>query len=152
MSRFRVYAVEFDPGDRLILGLVKGFGLKGCCALASTVAHDAHNLLIMGTDAEEMAKAGNHVAQMGGGVCLVKDDQILASIPLPIAGLMSDQPVETVAEQAEALHDALRSCGCTLNNAFMPFSFLALPVIPEVRLTDLGLVDVATQSLVTLFA
>ena len=132
-------------------GLVRGFGLKGQCALASTVAHDAHNLLIMGTDTDAMAKAGNHVAQMGGGVCLVKDDQILASIPLPIAGLMSDQSVEMVAEQAEALHDALRSCGCTLNNAFMPFSFLALPVIPEVRLTDLGLVDVATQSLVTLF-
>jgi len=81
----------------------------------------------------------------------VKGDQILASIPLPIAGLMSDRPVKTVAEQAEALHDALRSCGCSLNNAFMPFSFLALPVIPEVRLTDLGLVDVASQSLVTLF-
>jgi len=133
-------------------GLVKGFGLAGCCALASTVAHDAHNLLIAGTDGEAMAKAGNHVAEMGGGVCLVKDDQILASIPLPIAGLMSDQPVETVAAQAEALHDALRSCGCALNNAFMPFSFLALPVIPELRLTDLGLVDVASQSLITLFA
>ena len=136
---------------RIGRGLVKGFGLAGRCALASTVAHDAHNLLIAGTDEEAMAKAGNHVAEMGGGVCLVKDDQILASIPLPIAGLMSDQPVETVAEQAEALHDALRSCGCTLNNAFMPFSFLALPVIPELRLTDLGLVDVASQSLVTLF-
>ena len=137
---------------RICLGLVKGFGLKGCCALASTVAHDSHNLLIIGTDTAVMAKAGNHAAQTGGGVCLVKDDQILASIPLPIAGLMSDQPVDTVAEQAEALHDALRSCGCTLNNAFMPFSFLALPVIPELRLTDLGLVDVATQSLVALFA
>jgi len=133
------------------LGLVKGFGLTERCALASTVAHDSHNLLIVGTDAEAMAEAGNHVAEMGGGVCLVKDDRILASIPLPIAGLMSDQPVERVAEQAEALHDALRSCGCSLNNAFMPFSFLALPVIPELRLTDRGLVDVASQSLVTLF-
>ncbi len=136
---------------RIGLGLVKGFGLRGCCALASTVAHDSHNLLIIGTDTAAMAKAGNHVAQREGGVCLVKGDQILASIPLPIAGLMSDRPVKTVAEQAEALHDALRSCGCSLNNAFMPFSFLALPVIPEVRLTDLGLVDVASQSLVTLF-
>jgi adenine deaminase len=136
---------------RIGLGLVKGFGVKGCCALASTVAHDSHNLLIIGTDTAAMAKVGNHVAQMGGGVCLVKDNQILASIPLPIAGLMSDQPLETVAEQAETLHDALRSCGCSLNNAFMPFSFLALPVIPELRLTDLGLVDVAAQSLVTLF-
>jgi len=136
---------------RIGLGLVKGFGLAGCCALASTVAHDSHNLLIIGTDPQAMSKAANYVAEMDGGVCLVKDDQILASIPLPIAGLMSDQPVETVAEQAKALHDALRSCGCSLNNAFMPFSFLALPVIPEVRLTDLGLVGVATQSLVTLF-
>ncbi len=132
-------------------GLVKGFGLKGCCALASTVAHDSHNLLIIGTDTAAMATAGNHVAEMGGGVCLVKDDQVLASIPLPIAGLMSDQSVETVAAHAEALHQELRACGCTLNNAFMPFSFLALPVIPELRLTDLGLVDVAAQSLVTLF-
>jgi len=133
------------------LGLGKGFGLTERCALASTVAHDSHNLLIAGTDAEAMAEAGNHVAEMGGGVCLVKDDRILASIPLSIAGLMSDQPVERVAEQAEALHDALRRCGCSLNNAFMPFSFLALPVIPELRLTDRGLVDVASQSLVTLF-
>ncbi len=140
-----------NASGRIGLGLVKGFGLAGCCALASTVAHDAHNLLIIGTDTAEMAKAGNHVAEMGGGACLVKDDRILASIPLPIAGLMSDQPVEAVAAQAEALHDALRSCGCSLNNAFMPFSFLALPVIPELRLTDLGLVDVASQSLVTLF-
>jgi len=140
-----------NASGRIGRGLVKGFGLKGCCALASTVAHDAHNLLIMGTDADAMAKAGNHVAEMGGGVCLMKNDQVLASIPLPIAGLMSDQPVETVAEQAETLHGALRSCGCSLNNAFMPFSFLALPVIPELRLTDLGLVDVASQSLVTLF-
>ena len=88
---------------------------------------------------------------MGGGACLVKDNQILASIPLPIAGLMSDQPVETVAAQAEALHDALGSCGCTLNNAFMPFSFLALPVIPELRLTDLGLVDVTSSSITAPF-
>jgi len=136
---------------RIGRGLVKGFGLAGRCALASTVAHDAHNLLIAGTDEEAMAKAGNHVAEMGGGICLVKDDQVQAAIPLTIAGLMSDQPVETVAAQAEELHNALRSCGCTLNNAFMPFSFLALPVIPELRLTDLGLVDVASQSLVTLF-
>jgi len=140
-----------NASGRIGRGFVKGFGLTARCALGSTVAHDSHNLLIIGTDTATMARAGNHAVQIGGGVCLVKDDQTLASIPLPIAGLMSDQPVDSVAEQAEALHDALRSCGCTLNNAFMPFSFLALPVIPELRLTDLGLVDVAAQSLVTLF-
>lgn len=124
--------------------------VKGRYALASTVAHDAYNLLIMGTDADAMAKAGNQAAEMGGGVCSVKDGQVQAVISLPIAGLMSDQPVETVAAQADALHRALKDCGCRLNNAFMTFSLLALPVILELRLTDLGLVDVESQTVVPL--
>lgn len=132
-------------------GFVNGFGLKERCALASTVAHDAHHLIVMGTDPAAMARAANRVAEMNGGVCLVKDDQIAAAIPLPIAGLMSDQPVEIVAQQAEDLHEGLRACGCLLNNAFMNLSFLALPVIPELRLTDLGLVNVGEQALVELF-
>ncbi|MCK4392425.1 adenine deaminase, partial [Candidatus Bipolaricaulota bacterium] len=73
-------------------------------------------------------------------------------IPLPIAGLMSEEPVETVAEQAEGLNRALMACGCTLNNAFMTFSLLALPVIPELRLSDLGLIDVESHTLVSLLA
>jgi adenine deaminase len=141
-----------QASGRISRGFVKGFGLQGRCALASTVSHDAHNLLVMGTDPVAMAKAANQVAAMGGGVCLVKEDRIAAAIPLPIAGLMSDQPVETVADQVGGLHEGLRACGCSLNNAFMTFSLLALPVIPELRLTDLGLVDVGGQALVDLFA
>jgi len=148
-----VSVVERHRGSgRISHGFVRGFGLNGRCALASTVAHDSHNLLVMGTDQEAMAKAGNCIAEMGGGVCLVKDDKVEASIPLPIAGLMSEEPVETVAEQAEGLNRALMACGCTLNNAFMTFSLLALPVIPELRLTDLGLIDVESHTLVSLLA
>jgi len=148
-----VSVVERHRGSgRISHGFVRGFGLNAHCALASTVAHDSHNLLIMGTDQEAMAKAGNCVAEMGGGVCLVKNDKVEALIPLPIAGLMSDQPVETVAEQAEGLNRALMACGCTLNNAFMTFSLLALPVIPELRLSDLGLIDVESHTLVSLLA
>jgi len=147
-----VSVVERHRGSgRISHGFVRGFGLKARCALASTVAHDSHNLLIMGTDHEAMAKAGNCVAEMGGGVCLVKNDKVEASIPLPIAGLMSEEPVETVAEQAEGLNRALMACGCSLNNAFMTFSLLALPVIPELRLSDLGLIDVESHTLVPLF-
>ena len=148
-----VSVVERHRGSgRISHGFVRGFGLNGRCALASTVAHDSHNLLIMGTDQEAMAKAGNCIAEMGGGVCLVKNGQIEALIPLPIAGLMSEEPVETVAEQAEGLNRALMACGCTLNNAFMTFSLLALPVIPELRLSDLGLIDVESHTLVSLLA
>ena len=140
-----------QASGRIGHGFVKGFDLKGRCALASTVAHDAHNLIVMGTEPDAMARAANRVAEMNGGVCLVQGDQIAAAIPLPIAGLMSDQPVEIVAQQAEDLHEGLRACGCSLNNAFMNLAFLALPVIPELRLTDLGLVDVGEQALVDLF-
>jgi adenine deaminase len=136
---------------RIGRGFVRGFSLKGRCALASTVAHDSHNLLIMGTDPAAMAIAGNHIAKLGGGVCLVERDKPRATIPLPIAGLMSNKSVEQVAGQADSLHRALAACGCTLNNAFMTFSLLALPVIPELRLSDLGVVDVAAASLVPLF-
>lgn len=136
---------------RIGKGLVSGFRLKDHCALASTVAHDSHNLLIMGTDPAAMAKAGNRVVKMNGGACLVRGEKVVAEIPLPIAGLMSPQPVETVAAQAEEFHRALAECGCTLNNAFMTFSLLALPVLPQLRLTDKGLVDVPEQAFVPLF-
>jgi adenine deaminase len=144
--------VERHHGSgRIGLGFVKGFDLKASCALASTVAHDSHNLLIMGTSPEAMALAGNRLAALGGGLCLVKDGGILAEVPLPIAGLMADRPVEAVAAELEELERGLRSCGCELSNAFMTFSLLALGVIPELRLSDLGLIDVASFSLVPLF-
>jgi len=144
--------VERHSGSgRIGLGLVRGYGLTRPYGLASTVAHDSHNLLVMGSDRELMAVAANHVVGMGGGICLTGADGVLAEIPLPIAGLMSEDPVETVAEQADRLHEELRSLGCAVDDAMMSFFFLALPVIPELRLTDLGLVDVNTFNIVPVF-
>lgn len=143
--------VERHSGSgRISRGFVKGYGLMRPYGLASTVAHDSHNLLVMGSDKSLMAMAANRVVGMCGGICLAGADGVLAEIPLPIAGLMSEEPVEVVAEQAERLHQELYSLGCTVDDALMSFFFLALPVIPELRLTDLGLVDVNTFEIVPL--
>ncbi|MCR4404398.1 MAG: adenine deaminase [Candidatus Acetothermia bacterium] len=144
-------AERHHASGRIGLGFVKGFGLRAGCALASTVAHDSHNLLIMGTSPEAMALAGNRLAALGGGLCLVRDGAILAEVPLPTAGLMADRPAEAVAAELEELERGLQSCGCKLRGAFMTFSLLALGVIPELRLSDLGLIDVASFALVPLF-
>ena len=144
--------VERHSGSgRIGVGLVKGYGLTQPYGLASTVAHDSHNLLVMGTDRDQMAGAANHVAEMGGGICLVGANGVLAEIPLPIAGLMSEDPVQTVAKRADHLHQELQSLGCVVEDALMSFVFLALPVIPELRLTDLGLVDVNAFRIVPVF-
>ncbi|ACV64089.1 adenine deaminase [Desulfofarcimen acetoxidans DSM 771] len=123
------------------LGLVRGFQLQ-CGAAASTVAHDSHNLLIMGMNDADMALAGNTLIKCGGGMAVVKNGEILALLPLPIAGLMSDLAVETVAEQVAALDQAWKALGCRLVSPFMTMALLSLPVIPELRLTNRGLVDV----------
>jgi adenine deaminase len=136
---------------RIGRGFVRGFGLEGCCALASTVAHDSHNLLVLGTAPRAMADAANRVIEIGGGAVLVRDGEVIGEIPLPIAGLMSEEPIEKVAARAEGLHRGLRACGCTVGDAFMTFSLLALPVIPQLRLTDRGLVDVDAFEIVPLF-
>ncbi|MEO0866821.1 MAG: adenine deaminase C-terminal domain-containing protein, partial [Pseudomonadota bacterium] len=122
--------------------LVSGFGYTGKMAMASTVAHDSHHMIVVGTDREQMALAANRLAEVGGGVTLYRDDQELALVELPIAGLMSDSPAAEVAAKAERLGRAMQDCGCTLNNAYMQHSLLALVVIPELRISDLGLVDV----------
>lgn len=125
----------------LAIGMVKGFELsKG--ALASSVAHDSHNLIIVGRDEKSMERAAQVVAEMDGGMAAVDGDGVLASLPLPVAGLMSTWPAEMVAEGYEAIENAARALGCRLPAPFMTLSFLALPVIPELRLTDRGLVDV----------
>lgn len=131
------------------LGFVHGLGLRAGCALASTVAHDSHNLLIVGTDQEAMARAGNEVAEQNGGVCLIHGETVWARVPLPIAGLLSQGEVEEVARAVARLHAGLRECGCLLHNAFMTVSLLALPVIPALRLTDRGLVDVGSGSVIS---
>ncbi len=130
------------------VGFVHGFGFNRPCAIASTVAHDSHHMLVVGTDEAAMAQAANALAETGGGMLVVREGQVRAVVELPIAGLMSDQRAEIVAQKAEAVLAEFRVCGCTLNNANMQLSLLALVVIPELRISDLGLVDVTQFKLV----
>ncbi|WP_093091785.1 adenine deaminase [Shimia aestuarii] len=127
--------------------LVSGFGYQGKMAMASTVAHDSHHMIVVGTDRENMALAANRLGEVGGGVTVFQDGQEIALVELPIAGLMSDRPASEVAAKAQAMVEAMEACGCTLNNAYMQHSLLALVVIPELRISDLGLVDVTTFEL-----
>ncbi len=129
---------------------VKGFGLKQG-ALASSVAHDSHNIIIVGTNDEDMKTALGAVVKMGGGLAAACNGKILAGLPLPIAGLMSLHPVKTIKEKLDNLIDISRKFGSYLNDPFMTLSFLALPVIPELKITDKGLVDVAKFRIVPLF-
>ena len=124
------------------MGLVQGFGLTAPCALASTVAHDSHHMIVVGTHEDDMALAANELARVGGGQIVVKEGRVLALIELPIAGLMSDERAEVVARKADKLLAAFKECGCRLNSPNMQLSLLALVVIPELRISDLGLVDV----------
>ncbi|MCX8182890.1 MAG: adenine deaminase [Crenarchaeota archaeon] len=122
------------------IGFVKGFGFKNG-AVASTVAHDSHNMLIIGMNDGDMALAGNTLAEVGGGMIAVENKAILALVELPIAGLMSDKPVQEVAAKVEKLSEAWMQLGCTMTHPFMTMSLLALPVLPELRITDKGLID-----------
>ncbi|TDE36065.1 adenine deaminase [Antarcticimicrobium sediminis] len=126
----------------VVNGFVSGFGYTGRMAMASTVAHDSHHMIVVGTDRAQMALAANRLASVGGGVTVFRDGAELALVELPIAGLMSDAPAREVAQKAERMMQAMRDCGCDLNNAYMQHSLLALVVIPELRISDLGLVDV----------
>lgn len=132
-------------------GLVSGFGYRGRMAMASTVAHDSHHMIVVGTDRDQMALAANRLAEVGGGITVFRDGRELALVELPIAGLMSDAPAEKVAASAEAMMQAMRDCGCALNNAYMQHSLLALVVIPELRISDLGLIDVRRFERIDLF-
>ena len=123
-------------------GFVSGFGYTGNMAIASTVAHDSHHMIVVGTSHSDMALAANRLGEVGGGVTVFKDRQELALVELPIGGLMSDQPAAEVAARAAKMIESMVACGCNLNNAYMQHSLLALVVIPELRISDLGLVDV----------
>ena len=127
---------------RIGLGLVKGLGLKRG-ALATSVAHDSHNIIVAGADDFDMKTAVQEIEKMQGGLVVVEEGKVLAGLALPVAGLMSLQPAETVAAEMESLNQAAREIGATLQNPFITLSFLALPVIPELRITDQGLVDVS---------
>ncbi|WP_110813639.1 adenine deaminase [Pseudoroseicyclus aestuarii] len=132
-------------------GFVSGFGYGPGMAMASTVAHDSHHMIVVGTDRAMMAAAANRLGEVGGGITVWKDGAEIALVRLPIAGLMSDAPAAEVAADAEAMGRAMQACGCTLNNAYMQHSLLALVVIPELRISDLGLVDVTRFEIVPLF-
>jgi adenine deaminase len=121
---------------------VSGFGYQGRMAMASTVAHDSHHMIVVGTCREQMALAANRLAEVGGGITIFKDGRETALVELPIAGLMSDSPAQDVAAKADGMVRAMVDCGCTLNNAYMQHSLLALVVIPELRISDKGLIDV----------
>jgi adenine deaminase len=135
----------------VVNGFVSGFGYTGRMAIASTVAHDSHHMIVVGTDRDMMAAASNRLAEVGGGVSVWKDGAEIALVELPVAGLMSDSPAAEVAAKADRLVEAMTECGCTLNNAYMQHSLLALVVIPELRISDLGLVDVTRFELTDLF-
>jgi adenine deaminase len=124
------------------VGLVHGFAFKGKCAIATTVAHDCHNLLVAGTDDGQMALAVNELSACRGGQVVVRDGKVIGKVALPIAGLMSDRPAREVAQAAAAVLQGFRECGCALHNPNMQLSLLGLVVIPALRLSDKGLVDV----------
>ena len=133
------------------LGFIGGVGLRRG-AVAGTVAHDHHNLVCVGCDDGSMRAACEAVAAMNGGLAVHDGERVIATLPLPVGGLMSDRPVAEVAEAYDACVMAARSLGSPLNDPFMAMSFMALEVIPSLKLTDLGLVDVEKFELVDLFA
>ncbi|WP_435382662.1 adenine deaminase [Bacillus altitudinis] len=139
----KIVLVERHKGlSEIGIGVVSGFGLKEG-AIATTVAHDSHNLIAVGTNDADMIKAIETLKEAGGGLTVVKDGEVLHTLPLPISGLLSDQPAHTVNESLHALHDALKETGFVLDfNPFLTLSFLALPVIPDVKMTTQGLFDV----------
>ena len=134
---------------RIGLGLVKGFGLrKG--AIASSVAHDAHNLVIAGASDSDIVQAAQTLQEMGGGFVCVVDGEVQARVPLPLGGLVSPLPANELVQQLRHLDDAAAALGCTLEHPCMTLSFLSLSVIPSLKLTDQGLVDVETFTLMPL--
>ena len=139
----KVAVVERHTGSgRVQVGLVHGFGFDIPCAIASTVAHDSHQMIVVGTDENNMAIAVNELAKLGGGQIVIRQGEVVGQVSLPIAGLMSNEPAEVVARRAATVLYGFRACGCQLNNPNMQLSLLGLVVIPELRISDLGLVDV----------
>lgn len=139
----KIALVERHTGSGAVqVGLVQGFGFNTPCAVASTVAHDSHHMIVVGTDDENMARAANELARLGGGQIVIRKGDVIGQVALPIAGLMSNERAEVVARKAATVLYGFGACGCKLNNPNMQLSLLALVVIPELRISDLGLVDV----------
>jgi len=148
LAKLAVIERHRDTG-RIGVGFARGFGLQAG-ALASSHAHDAHNVVVVGMTDEDMAAAANHLRAIGGGQVVVMDGRVIADLPCPIGGLLSDLTFEEVADRARVLEEAAGELGTTLPSPFMAMSFLALSVIPELKLTDRGLVDVDRFELVPL--
>jgi adenine deaminase len=145
----KVALVERHRGTgKVQVGLVHGFGFTEPCAVASTVAHDSHHMIVAGTDESDMATAANQLAEVGGGQVVVSRGEVLAIVELPIGGLISDERADLVADKAKSVLEAFRQCGCTLNNPNMQLSLMGLVVIPELRISDLGLVDVNQMKII----
>jgi adenine deaminase len=146
----KIAVVERHLGTgRVGLGFVRGFGLRRG-AMATTIAHDAHNIVVVGVDDGDMARAVGRLAEMGGGLVVIADRGVQAELPLPIAGLLSEAPYEEVVEASEACLAAARELGCDFPAPFQTLSFLALSVIPKLKITDRGLIDVDTFEVVGL--
>jgi adenine deaminase len=148
----KIAVVERHLGTgRIGLGFVRGFGLKRG-AMATTIAHDAHNIVVVGVDDGDMARAVQRLAEMGGGIVVIADRGVQAELPLPVAGLVSEAPYEEVVEASEACLAAARELGCEFPAPFQTLSFLALSVIPKLKITDRGLIDVDEFAVVPLEA
>jgi adenine deaminase len=146
----KIAVVERHLGTgRVGLGFVRGFGLQRG-AMATTIAHDAHNIVVVGVDDGDMARAVGRLAEMGGGLVVIADRGVQAELPLPIAGLLSEAPYEEVVEASEACLAAARELGCSFPAPFQTLSFLALSVIPKLKITDRGLIDVDSFEIVGL--
>jgi adenine deaminase len=147
----KLAVIERHCGQQPVsMGLIHGFGLSRG-ALATTIGHDSHNMMVVGADDRDMFHAAVHLARIQGGIVLVVDQEVVECLPLPIAGLMSDQSIEFVREKMASLIDHAHRLGARPADPFMTLSFLALPVIPELKLTDRGLVDVNRFQFVDLF-
>jgi adenine deaminase len=147
----KIAVIERHHGTGNIgLGFVKGFGLKSG-AIASSVGHDAHNINVVGANDADMRAAVEQIVKMQGGFAVASEGKILASVALPIAGLLSNKPLPDVKDELDAANAAAQELGCTVSEPFMALSFMALSVIPELKLTDRGLVDVNQFKFVDLF-
>jgi len=136
---------------KIQMGLVHGFGFDKACAIATTIAHDSHQLLVIGTDDSCMAIAANRLHETGGGQVVVKEGQVIGLVELPIAGLMSSENSYVVAEKATSILNGFKACGCNLNNPNMQLTLLALVVIPELRMSERGLIDVNNMKIIPVF-
>jgi adenine deaminase len=145
----KVALVERHRGTGEVqVGYVTGFGFNRQCAVGSTVAHDSHHMIIVGTDEADMALAANELAKIGGGQIVVSEGAVIGVVELPIAGLMSQERAVTVATKTDTVLAGFKACGSELNNPNMQLSLLALVVIPDLRISDQGLVDVNEFSII----